>query len=313
MDILSLSLFCITGLVLLVAGGEILTAASSKLAALLGMKPIIIGLTIVAFGTSMPEAFVSIFASLKQNPDIAIANVVGSNIFNLTFILGVAAVIRPLKVEVSSIKREVPFVIGSACLLWVLAYDRILSRLDGALILILFVFFLWTCFRNVDSSETEPQVAERSHEKKSVKLVQLFFSLILLVLGARFLVEGATGLARLMGLSDLLIGLTIVAAGTSLPELATSVMASVRAKDDLAVGNVTGSNIFNILFILGASSLLFPLAISDKMFSRDIPLMVLISLLALPILKSGFVISRQEGVVLILAYMGYVVMLVQAG
>jgi len=313
MEIIILSSFCLSGLVLLVAGGELLTTASSKLASILGMRPIIIGLTIVAFGTSMPEACVSIFASLEHKSDIAVANVVGSNIFNMGFILGVAAIIRPLKVGVDSLRREVPFVIGSACLVWILAYDRILSRIDGVILLAVFVLFLWICFRKINSEEDGSQIAQKPSGDKKRQTFQIIISLALLVLGAKLLISGSTGLARLMGVSELLIGLTIVAAGTSLPELATSVMASVRAKDDIAIGNVTGSNIFNILFILGVSSLFFPLTISNTLFIRDIPLMVGISLVSLPILKSGFVISRAEGILLVTLYVGYTIFLITGG
>lgn len=310
MEIFWLFTFCLGGLALLVAGGEWLTASSSKLAAGLGVRPIVIGLTVVAFGTSMPEAFVSIFAALQQKSDIAAANVIGSNIFNIAFILGVAAMIRPLKVEAGSIKREVPFLIGAAGLFWLLAYDRIISRTDAMIFLTALVIFLWVCFRSANNADpAEEEAQPKSQLNKVFLAVQIAFSLMLLVIGARLLIYGVTDLARLMGVSDLLIGLTVVAAGTSLPELAASVMASIRSKDDIAVGNVTGSNIFNVLFILGVSALVAPMPISELLFTRDLTVMLVVSLVALPILKSGFVISRAEGLLLVSGYVCYTIYL----
>jgi len=311
MEHLGFGVLCLIGLILLAIGGGLLTLSASRLATVLGVRQIIIGLTVVSFGTSMPEAFVSAFASFDRQPDIAVANVVGSNIFNLLFILGTAAVIRPLKVEVNSLRREVPFVIGATLLVWALAFDRILSRMDGIIFLFIFALFLWWCFRNAPSNQDDAVKKPEQPVGKGVQILKIVGSLIVLVLGARILLSGATGLARLMGFSEIVIGLTIVAAGTSFPELATSVMASVRGKDDIAVGNVTGSNIFNILFILGISALIYPLTISDSLFLRDIPIMIGASLVALPILKSGFVISRIEGVILIVLYLSYITFLVQ--
>lgn len=311
MELLGFAVLCLIGLVLLAIGGGLLTLSASRLATVLGVRQIIIGLTVVSFGTSMPEAFVSVFASFDRQPDIAVANVVGSNIFNILFILGAAAVIRPLKVEINSLRREVPFVIGATLLVWVLAFDRILSRMDGIIFLFIFALFLWWCFRNAPSNQDDAVKEPEQPGGKGVQILKIVGSLIVLVLGTRVLLSGATGLARLMGFSEIVIGLTIVAAGTSFPELATSVMASVRGKDDIAFSNVTGSNIFNILFILGISALIYPLTISDSLFLRDIPIMIGASLVALSILKSGFVISRIEGVILIVLYLIYITFLVQ--
>ncbi len=306
-------LMCLLGLGLLIAGGEGLTAASSRLARRFGVRPIIIGLTIVAFGTSTPEAFVSLFAALEQKPDIAIANVVGSNIFNIAFILGLAALIHPLRVESGSLKREVPFVVGSAALLWLMAQDGYLSRVDGLLLLVFFGIFMAFCFRDAGSQEDDGEEPGDRKENPAWLGLKIALSLFLLALGANLLVSGSTALARGMGVSELLIGLTIVAAGTSLPELATSVMAAIRRKDDIAVGNVTGSNVFNILFILGLTAVIYPLNVNEGVLSRDIPLMLLVSLVSVPILKSGFIISRLEGAVLLAFYAGYSVLLFRAG
>ncbi len=306
-------LLIIGGLVLLVAGGELLTSGASRLAVNWGVKPIIIGLTVVAFGTSMPEAFVSIFAALENKSDIAVANVIGSNIFNLLFILGVSAVIRPLKVERTSTRREIPFLIGMAILVWMLGLDGVIGRLDGCILLSLFVTFLIVCIRSESNEETSSEMAMNIPLSSHFRSIGLIVgSLVLLVVGAKLLLNGSVSIARNMGISELIIGLTIVAAGTSLPELATSIMASFRGKDDIAVGNVTGSNIFNVGFILGSAAVFHPLTVSQAMLNRDVVIMVAASLLALPILRSGFKVSRLEGAVLLIAYIIYTIYVVNS-
>jgi cation:H+ antiporter len=302
------TLCILLGLILLIFGGDRLTASASKFAAHFGVKPIVIGLTVVAFGTSMPEAFVSIFASATSKPGIAIGNVVGSNLFNIAFILGISSVIRPLSVESNSLKREIPFVVASSLLFWILSWDGALSRLDGAVLLLVFVFFLRSCFLN---TAVKDAVIDGRKGKVSIEVSWMAGSLILLSFGASFLVKGSIGVAQALGVSELLIGLTVVAVGTSLPELATSVLASIKKKDDIAVGNVMGSNVFNILCILGVSAVIKPLTVNAEVLTRDIPALIFISLAVVPILKTGFVISRMEGLFLLLLYFGYMFWIVQ--
>lgn len=294
------------GLAALIAGAEALVRGSSRLAAILGMKPILIGLTIVAFGTSAPEAVVSIFAAIQSKADIAVGNIVGSNIFNIAFILGLSALIYPLKVEMNSLRREIPFVVLSAVLVWLLGRDGVLGRLDGLLFLGLFCFFLWICFRRTGNG---PLSADKPEGKKGIQILWISFGLFFLMIGSKFFIQGAVGISRSLGVSELVIGLTLVAAGTSLPELATSTLSAWRKESDIAVGNITGSNIFNILFILGISALIHPLPIGPALLGRDIPVMLLVSLAAVPILKTGFVISRLEGAFLLTGYLIYLISL----
>ncbi len=295
----------LVGLILLVVGGEWLTAKASRLASLLGVGPIIIGLTVVAFGTSMPEAFVSIVAAVQGNSDIALANVVGSNLFNLTFILGLSALVHPLSVHESALKREMPYLLVGSLMLMLFGWDHVISRIEGAILLVGLWVFLKDCFRDAKNTPAQ-QKPVSSVSSKTKQVMIILISLVLLGLGAQLFVMGAVNLARSAGLSELVIGLTLVAAGTSLPELVTSVLASIRKQDDIAVGNVTGSNLFNIFFIVGVSAMVSPLVVSHSLLVRDIPLMLGVSLLVLPLMRSGFKITRIEGVLLVCAYMGYI-------
>lgn len=306
-------LFIIFGLALLTAGGEVLVAGASNFAKAFGIKPIIIGLTIVAFGTSMPEAFVSVLSAVDGKNDIALANVVGSNIFNILFILGLSALIRPLKVEHQSVRREIPFIIGSAFLTWILGADGILNRVDGIVLLLVFAVFLFVCIRTAGVNEIDEKNHPKKSGQKSIKdLCLIVLSLALLAAGAKLLLTGSVSVARNFGVSELFIGLTVVAAGTSLPELAASVIASIRGKDDIAVGNVAGSNIFNCTFILGLSAVIHPLSAGDLILNRDIVVMAAVSLLALPVLKSGFRVNRAEGLLLMMLYIGYTAYLIKS-
>lgn len=297
----------IAGLALLVVGAEVLISGASALARRLGVRPIIVGLTVVAFGTSAPELVVSLFAGLQGRSEVAVANVVGSNIFNIGAILGLAAMIRPLKVHVDAVRREIPFMLGSALLLGVLCADGKIGRLDGAILLggfFLFMFKTFSWSKSVGRNAVEPAPSRR-------RFAGLAFvsGLVLLVVGAWLFVGGAIAVARHLRISELVIGLTIVAAGTSLPELAASVMAAWRGEDDIAVGNVTGSNIFNILFILGLCAVWRPLDIDRAAGMRDLGAMVLFSIVLIPVMRTGFVISRAEGALLFAAYTGYTVLL----
>lgn len=306
-DVLIYSGAILTGLLFLYFGGESLIRGASNLAISLGIKPILIALTVVAFGTSMPEAVVSFLASIQSKPDIAVANVIGSNIFNLAFILGISALIRPLKVEADSIKREIPFLVGSVIVLFALGIDGELGRIDGVLLLILLGFFLVVCFKKASSDDPTQPESNIGHPGKAFNFFLVLIGLSLMILGGQFLIYGSVAIAKIFHVSDLIIGLTIVAAGTSLPELVTSTLSAYRGKDDFAIGNVTGSNIFNIFFILGLCAVFFPLNVSPIIIQRDIPVLFLISIICLPLMRTGFRISRMEGFVLVLCYLGYVV------
>src|SRR3990167_7635041 len=314
--------YLIAGLVLLVAGAEVLVRGAAKLAAQFGIPPLIIGLTVVAFGTSAPETAVSVQAALNGSGDLAIGNVIGSNIANVLFILGLTALIAPLLVSRQIIRLDVPIMIGASLLTWALAWDGSLSRLDGALLfagILAYTAFLIISSRRDKTAAADDEFATEFGLNEAPKpyaglinLGLILVGLVLLVSGSNFLVEGAVSLARALGLSELVIGLTVVAVGTSLPELATSVMAAIKGERDIAVGNIVGSNIFNLLCVLGLASLVSPLAISvsPNALAFDFPVMIAVAVACLPIFFSGYRIKRWEGLLFLAYYLAYTLYLV---
>lgn len=301
------------GLGLLVFGADGLVRGASRLAARVGVSPLVIGLTIVAFGTSAPELAVSVTSSLEGQSDLALGNVVGSNIFNILVILGLAAVIAPLRVAADLVRIDVPLMIGLAFLGLLLGYDGRIGRLDGALLFACLVAFLAYLF--ILRRRDGPGAGEADGEGRSSSLAAdgawCVGGLVLLVLGSDWLVDGATSIARAIGVTELVIGLTIVAAGTSLPELATSVVASFRGERDIAVGNVVGSNFFNIAAVLGLAALVSPdgVEVSSDALRFDVPVMIAASVACLPVFFIGHVISRWEGAVFLASYVAYAVVL----
>lgn len=314
--------YLIAGLVLLVAGAEVLVRGAARLAAIFGIPPLVIGLTVVAFGTSAPETAVSVQAALNGSGDIAIGNVLGSNIANILLILGLSAIIAPLVVSRQLIRLDVPLMIGASLVTFALAWDGELSRLDGALLfsgVLAYTTFLIISSRRDKAAGSGDEFAEEFglHEqpKRFAWLVNLFLvigGLVLLVAGSNFLVEGAVSLARALGLSELVIGLTVIAIGTSLPELATSILAALKGERDIAVGNVVGSNIFNLLCVLGLASLVSPKAISvsPNALAFDFPVMIAVAVACLPIFFSGYRINRWEGLLFFGYYLAYTLYLV---
>lgn len=307
------------GLVLLVAGAETLVRGASKLAAAAGVSPLVVGLTIVAFGTSSPELAVSVQSSWRGQGDLALGNVVGSNIFNVLFILGVSALVTPLIVARQVIRQEVPVMILASVLLFVIAMDGRIGRLDAAVLAALLLAY--TVFLVVQSraharmdtdDETGVQQDSGWDRHWTIQIALVLGGLCLLVLGSDMLVNAAIDFARAFGVSELVIGLTVVAAGTSMPEVATSVMASLRGHRDIAVGNVIGSNVFNILGVLGISGLVAPgfLEVAPSALAFDLPVMVAVALLCLPIFFTGSVITRGEGVLFLACYVAYTVFLI---
>ncbi len=311
------------GLAALLVGAELLVRGATRLAVRMGISPLVIGLTVVAFGTSSPELAVSLGAAWKGQPDLVVGNAVGSNLFNVLLILGASAAITPLAVQQRLIRFDVPIMIGTCVLLWGLALDGILSRLESGLLvagIVAYVAFaVWLSRREPQRVEAEYAAALRPRRAQGpnawLQLALVAGGLGLCVLGARWMVGGAISIARLGGLSERVIGLTIVAGGTSLPELATSLVAAVRGQRDIAVGNVVGSNIFNILGILGLAGLLSPnpVAVPPACLRVDIPAMSLASLACLPILFTGHEIRRWEGALFLLLYAGYLTYLLTAG
>ncbi|MCS7065308.1 MAG: calcium/sodium antiporter [Fimbriimonadales bacterium] len=310
------------GLALLVAGGEWLVRGASRLAAVLGVPAIVIGLSVVAFGTSAPELAVSMLSAFKGQADIAVGNVVGSNIVNILLILGLSAVVAPLTVHIRLIKFEVPFMIFVSALFLLLSHDGALSRLDGLLLVTIFGGYLYWMARTArEEPELEAELEEYEQltvlVKPSPKAFLMIALLIVggiggLVLGSEWLIRGAVSLARALGVSELVIGLTIVAAGTSLPELATSVIASLRGERDISVGNVVGSNIFNILSVLGISTAVSPhgLSVAPAVLSFDGWVMLAVAVACFPVFFNGFEIKRWEGIFFVLYYVAYVSYLV---
>jgi len=315
----------IAGLVALVAGAELLVRGASRLALTFGISPLVVGLTIVAFGTSAPEAAVSVGAVLNGTGDIAIGNVVGSNIFNVLFILGLSALLTPLVVNMQLIRQEVPIMIGASLLLVVVTLDGRLSAFDGGLLFALLLAYSVFLIRQSraasqaaqDSYEEqfEPRSRSGMGERLPVQLLLIAAGLGLLVLGSDWLVSAAVSFAKLLGVSDLIIGLTIVAAGTSLPEVATSVMAALKGERDIAVGNVVGSSTFNILGCLGLAALVSGgsgLAVPASVLNFDIWVMCAVALACLPVFLTGREIARWEGGVFLLYYGAYVAYLALA-
>ena len=308
------------GLALLVAGAELLVRGASTLARAVGMPSLIVGLTVVAFGTSAPELAVSLKASLAGQPDIALGNVVGSNVFNVLFILGISAAIVPLATSSQLVRLDVPVMIGVSGLAWLMASNGVIGRVEGVVLLAGIVGYtamlvLLGKRQGNAIARAKPKAPGRraaSGWRLVVPALLVLAGLVLLVLGARWLVEGAVELARVLGVSELLIGLTIVAAGTSLPELATSVVASIRGERDIAVGNIVGSNIFNILAVLGAAAVAAPhgVAVSPIALRFDVPIMLVVALVCMPVFFTGGRISRWEGLLLLGYYAAYVAYLV---
>ena len=308
----------VLGLGLLVLGAELLVRGAARLAAAAGVSSLVIGLTVVAFGTSSPELAVSVKSAWLEQPDLAVGNVVGSNIFNVLFILGAAALITPLIVAQQLVRRDVPLMIAVSTLVLLLALDGSISRLDGiALFVGVIVYTVWIV--RVSKRETRDVKAEYEAEYAApqkrtwpVDLLLVLVGLGMLVLGSQWLVDGAVTFARWMGISEVVVGLTIVAAGTSLPEVATSILAAVRGERDIAVGNVVGSNLFNLMCVLGLSGVVAPdgLPVAPAMIGFDIPVMIAAAFACLPIFARGYRIPRWEGALLLASYAAYTTYLV---
>ncbi|MBP8925454.1 MAG: calcium/sodium antiporter [Pseudomonadales bacterium] len=309
-------LLVICGFAILVFGADLLVRGASRLAAAAGIPALVIGLTIVAFGTSAPELAVSLGSALSGSPDIALGNVVGSNIFNVLLILGLSALAAPLAVSAQLVRLDVPIMIAASILLWLLALDHRIGRIDGAVLAVLIV--LYTVFqirqgrRNNANSAGIPDGPQAG--TMALNVVLIVGGLLLLIAGSRGLVIGATSIARSLGVSELLIGLTIIAAGTSLPELATSVLASIRGERDIAVGNVVGSNIFNIFSVLGFTALVAPegIQVAEAALKFDIPVMTAVAIACLPVFFRKHLIARWEGGVFLAYYIAYTIYLVLA-
>jgi cation:H+ antiporter len=300
----------IGGLVLLFIGAEGLIRGSSSLAIKIGITPLVVGLTVVSFGTSAPELVVSLKAALMGNSSIAMGNVLGSNVANIALILGISAIIRPLNVHADVIRREIPIMIGASVLVFFLSLDGSLGIIEGIiflLILILYTIISIVLARKEKNPDVKTEFEEGLKSKLDVPLsiILMIGGLGLLILGANLFVQGAVVLAKLIQISDVVIGLTIIAIGTSLPELITSIVASYKNEADIAIGNVVGSNIFNLLCILGITAIILPIS-TNGISIIDWIVMLFCAVILLPLSKTGFRISRIEGGLLFTGYLIYV-------
>ena len=296
------------GVGVLYYGAEWLVRGSARLAASLGVSPIVVGLTVVSFGTSAPELVVCTVAALGGNPDLAIGNVMGSNLANIGLILGLTAVVRPLEVHARVVWREMPLMLLVTAALYPLAWE---GRGDGILLLMALTGYLVWVFQSVEDEtpeildEYEDFVKASTEAETTLHVGDVFWVIMgsaCLVLGGYCIVEGAVQVAGALGVSQVIIGLTVVAIGTSLPELATALVAAARKEADIAVGNVIGSNIFNVAAILGTTSVLSPIPIPDSVLRGELPAVLLMSLLLFPFLRTRWVISRGEGAFLLGTY-----------
>jgi cation:H+ antiporter len=311
----------VLGLALLVGGGDLLVRGAARIAEGARISPLVIGLTVVAFGTSAPELAVTVTATSRGEPDLALGNVIGSNISNLLLILGLSAVVAPLVVSRRVISLDMPVLIAASVLVIILSLDGVIGREQGGALLAAGIAYTALLVRHARQSNAQDPTLKwapsRRRRRIAVDLALTGGGLALLVLGSRWLVLAATVIAEAMGVSQLAIGLTVVAIGTSLPELATSVMAGIRGQADIAVGNILGSNLFNLLVVLGAGAALSPdgLAASPTALAFDMPIMLAVTVACLLILYTGRILARWEGALFLAYFIGYTsyVLVIAAG
>ncbi|AFL83140.1 K+dependent Na+ exchanger related-protein [Belliella baltica DSM 15883] len=301
-------LILIIGLGILLLGGKLLVDGASSIAAKLGLSAGLIGLTVVAFGTSAPELLVSVNAALKGTSDIAVGNVVGSNIANISLVLGISAILFPIVLHINVLKLDYLFTLISSSLFFILSYNNVISRVEGLIFVILLVLVNLYIFKKLKG--TEPELTEE--EAESLKKESTWKAAGLIVLGVAGLyfgsdmfVDSAVEISRVFGVSERIIGVTVIAIGTSLPELTTSVIAAINKKTDIAIGNILGSNIMNVLGIIGITALVQPIAVTEQFLSQDFIWMLAITVILFPILRLRLNVSRWEGGLLVLLYAIY--------
>lgn len=313
---MKLALLIISGLGILTIGADILIRGATALADRFGVSALVIGLTVVAFGTSAPELAVSVHSAWQGKPDIALGNVVGSNIFNILLILGCCAVIAPLRVHSQLVRFDVPLMIGTSVLFLLFALDHSISMIDGIGLVSLLVCYTIFSIRTgrkesaATKKEFEADLGLLTKKPIWISIGAIILGLACLVFGADLFVGGAVELAKQFGLSELVIGLTIIAGGTSLPEVATSIVATLKGERDVAIGNVIGSCIFNILSVLGLAAIVSPIQISPAALSFDIPVMIGVSAVCLPIFYTNYTITRANGFIFLFFYAAYTTYLV---
>lgn len=302
-------LLLIFGIVVVLKSADWLTNGAVGLATKLGISQIVIGLTIVAIGTSMPEFFVSIVSAIKGTPDLAVGNIVGSNIFNVLLIVGVAATVAPIAIQRATVRRDIPIAIVASIMLTFMMLDDNISRIDALILFAAFIAFIWITLRNSKNDANEKDASTKKVIPTWKSVLFIIFGLVGLVLGSNIFVDNASSLAHGWGISDAVIGLTIVAGGTSLPELATSAVAARKGDSGIAIGNVLGSNVFNILMILGLTGIISPMHIQNITYI-DMAVMVISMALFWLFSFTKLRVERWEGCVLIACFLGYITWLV---
>lgn len=302
-------LLLIFGIVVVLKSADWLTNGAVGLATKLGISQIVIGLTIVAIGTSMPEFFVSIVSAIKETPDLAVGNIVGSNIFNVLLIVGVAATVAPIAIQRATVRRDIPIAIVASIMLTFMMLDDNISRIDALILFAAFIAFIWITLHNSKNDANEKDASTEKVIPTWKSVLFIIFGLVGLVLGSNIFVDNASSLAHGWGISDAVIGLTIVAGGTSLPELATSAVAARKGDSGIAIGNVLGSNVFNILMILGLTGIISPMHIQNITYI-DMAVMVISMVLFWLFSFTKLRVERWEGCVLIACFLGYITWLV---
>lgn len=312
MSLISISLFTV-GIGLLYAGAEALVKGSSRLALSIGIRPLIVGLTIIAAGTSSPEFAVSLFAAIKETKDIALGNIIGSNIANIGLVMGISAVIRPLKIQVNTVRKEMPFLIGALVLFYLLSIDQSIGLGDGLILFVGFIIFMVYLARMASSDrryDTEFAKEISDYRINNKATLRYFFIALLglaaLLTGSYLIVKFAVVIAEALGVSQIVIGITMVAVGTSLPELAVSAVGAYRGHADLAVGNIVGSNLFNTLFVVALVSMLYPIPVEASLLRFEYPVMLGLAIIFLPMMRTGFILNRWEGLALLIIYAAFI-------
>ncbi len=303
----------VVGLAALIIGAEGLVRGGSAIAARLGISPMLVGVTVVSIGTSLPELAVGIDAAVHDAGPLAVGNIAGTNIVNILLILGLSAAMVPLTLRRQTVRLDLPVMVVSALLLWALAANGSLSRLDGTILLLLAIAYTITVVRaEISGDDALPDVLDTASVPDRIgwRIVQLVGGVAVVVVGAEWLVTGAVDVAGDLGVSEAVIGLTVVAIGTSAPELVTTIMSTIRGERDLAIGNLIGSSIYNVTFILGTTSLFRPLEVTDELIRIDLPLMAAVALICVPVFLTGRRITRLEGVAFVVGYVVYLVLVI---
>lgn len=298
-------LFIVIGIVLVLWGADRLTDGAVAVAEKMKMPQIVIGLTIVAMGTSMPEFCVSLISALKGTSDLAVGNIVGSNIFNTLLIVGVSALVAPMSIMKTTVRKDIPFALVASALLLIMCLDGDISRIDAAILFVMFLIFMYITLRGAKEQGTDVEEKEKKPMATWLSVVWILVGLACLIGGSNLFVDGATAVATKLGVSEAVIGLTIVAGGTSLPELATSVVSARKGNSGIAIGNVLGSNVFNILAILGLTGMISPMTLKGITMT-DLSMMVISIILIWLFSFTKYKIERWEGAILTAVFVGYI-------